>query len=164
MLRRRRRIRLLPLLLIAVMAWGGWLVFGWLQTSFGSREAELARVVDAFYAFEQQGDFGSSWELFHSDMHARFTKESYIETRAHVFLNHFAVRTFSYTLDEPEFVGEWRMDARAGKLSHVYRVKARTVFDSPIFGLFELAQLCYIAQEDGEWRVLWDYRSEMGAE
>lgn len=136
-------------------------MYGWLQSSFGSsRESELQETVHAFYVAEQQGDFGSAWELFHSDMHKRFSKESYIETRAHVFLNHFGVQTFQFTMEEPELVGEWRMDENSSKLVHVYKINVQSIFQSPIFGRFELSQACYLAQEDGHWRMLWDYQPD----
>jgi len=163
MLRRRRRPlrQMSVLILIAILAWGAWQIYGWLQSSFGSsRESDIAGVVDAFYAAEQQGDFGSSWELFHSDMHKRFSKESYIETRAHVFFNHFGVQTFQYAVGQPELVGDWRMEPNASKLQYVYAVNVKSVFLSPIFGQFELEQMNYVAQENDEWRILWDYRRD----
>lgn len=162
MLRRRRRpLRLVPIFILgALLVWGGWQIYGWLQSSFGSsRESDVAGVVDAFYAAEQQGDFGSSWELFHSDMHKRFSKESYIETRAHVFFNHFGVQTFQYSIGKPELVGDWRMEPNASQLQYVYAVGVRNRFKSPIFGNFEFEQICYVAQEDGKWSMLWDYRA-----
>ena len=160
--RRRRPLRFLPIILLALLLiLGGWQLYGWMQSSFGtSRETELQETVDAFYAAEQQGDFGSAWELFHSDMHKRFSKESYIETRAHVFLNHFGVQTFQYTLEEPELVGEWRMDENSSKLVHVYKINVRSIFESPIFGRFVLSQNSFLAQESERWRLLWDYNSE----
>ncbi|WP_020618768.1 hypothetical protein [Paenibacillus daejeonensis] len=163
--RRRRPLRFLPIALLAVvLLWGGWQAYGWLQSSFGSsREMELQETVDAFYAAEQQGDFGSAWELFHSDMHKRFSKEAYIETRAHVILNHFGVQTFQYAVGEPELVGEWRMDDNASKLAHVYKIQVQTTFQSPIFGRFELSQVCYLAQENEQWRMLWDYQPDRGS-
>lgn len=69
---------------------------------FSSSEKQAKEVAEEFYSYEQEGEFSSSWELFHSSMKKKFTKGHYIQDRAHVFMNHFGVDTFTYTLSKPE--------------------------------------------------------------
>ena len=113
-------------------------------------------VVDQFYQYEQEGDFSNSWELFHSSMKKKFTKGNYIQDRAHVFVNHFGVKTFSYTLGKPEKLKSWRMEKTAPVLKNVYKVLVKQTYKGR-YGRFDLEQEIYLAKENGDWKIMWDY-------
>ena len=55
---------------------------------FSSSDKQAQEIAEEFYSYyEQEGEFSSSWELFHSSMKQKFTKGHYIQDRAHVFMN-----------------------------------------------------------------------------
>ncbi|WP_138419513.1 hypothetical protein [Aquibacillus sediminis] len=113
--------------------------------------------IDAFYSYEQEGKFAESWEMFHPQMKEKFEKGTYMEDRAHVFLNHFGVNTFSYTLSDVDKKSNWRMENGASRLSEVYEVTVTQTYKGT-YGRFELSQPVYATEEEGEWKVLWDYK------
>ncbi|MFB4163904.1 hypothetical protein ACE1TI_08680 [Alteribacillus sp. JSM 102045] len=96
-----------------------------------SPSKQAMETVEMFYEYEQQGDFSQSWELFHSHMQDKFSKGHYIQDRAHVFMNHFDVTTFSFTLDKPEKMENWQMEKDTSKLDEVYKVN---VISKPLKG------------------------------
>ncbi|TMW72341.1 hypothetical protein [Alteribacter natronophilus] len=156
MLKRRRRgpsagFVLMILVTLTVVAFSVYLVL-----TSGSRQAE--RTVDTFYSLEQEGKFASSWELFHTDMQSRFTRESYIQDRSHVFINHFGVDTFEYELSSPKKVTHWQKHEEAVALD-VYKVIATKKYRGK-YGYFEFVQHVFVAQENGEWKVLWDFNGQ----
>ncbi len=89
-------------------------------------------------------------------MKEKFSKGHYIQDRAHVFMNHFDVTTFSFTLDKPEKIKNWQMNKDSSKLEEVYQVNVIQTFKGK-YGNFDISQEVYVAQEDEEWKVLWDY-------
>ncbi|RXT02869.1 hypothetical protein [Ammoniphilus sp. CFH 90114] len=115
------------------------------------------QVVEQFYQYEQTGDFGSSWELFHPLMKEKFSKESYIQQRAHVFMQHFDVTTFDYQLGDPVLVQEWKMGTASPALPQVYKVPVTLFYPSGIFGDFSIQQDVFLALEETEYRILWPY-------
>ncbi|WP_233269424.1 hypothetical protein [Alteribacillus sp. YIM 98480] len=125
--------------------------------TFSRSPSEQAKeTVEEFYKHEQQGDFAQSWELFHSDMKDKFSKGHYIQDRAHVFMNHFDVTTFSFTLDKPEKIKNWQMNKDSSKLEEVYQVNVIQTFKGK-YGNFDISQEVYVVQEDEEWKIVWDY-------
>ncbi|WP_042462678.1 hypothetical protein [Neobacillus dielmonensis] len=125
----------------------------WIFATSGKAAEE---VVGQFYQYEQEGDFANSWELFHSSMKKKFTKSNYIQDRAHVFMNHFGVETFSYTLEKPEKIKTWRMEKTAPVLKNVYKVLVRQTYKGK-YGHFDLEQEIYLVKEKGDWKIMWDY-------
>ncbi|ABO68554.1 hypothetical protein [Geobacillus thermodenitrificans] len=119
---------------------------------------EAKQVVKAFYRYEQAGDFGSSWELFHPQMKKKFPKDVYIQRRAHVFMQDFDVETFEYRLDEAEHLASWSMSGEHKPLQDVYRIRVIQTFHST-FGVFELHQDVFVAKENGKWSILFPYDS-----
>jgi hypothetical protein len=131
-------------------------VFLSLKFAFFSPSIQAMETVDEFYNYEADDDFTHSWELFHSAMKKKFTKGNYIQDRAHVFMNHFGVETFTYTIGRPEEVKMWKMSKTGPLLKNVYKVSVTQTYKGK-YGNFELVQEVFIAKEKGVWRVLWDY-------
>ena len=149
--KRRNKSRLLVSLLLA--AAGAGLLFGTFHSSSGQ---EAKEAVNAFYQFEQAGDFSKSWELFHSDMKKQFPKGSYIQDRSHVFMNHFGVETFAYTLNKAEEIKSWRMSKESAAYSSVYKVTVVQTYNGK-YGRFHIHQDVFAVKEQKEWKLLWDY-------
>lgn len=150
---RRRRKSPFPILIII----GAALILGVFSVStFGSSNNPEDLVLQ-FYKYEQDGDFGNAWELFHSEMKKRFDKSDYIQTKNHVFLGHMAVDTFDVEIGDSNEIGEWRLTKEGPAFQNVHQVEVTLTFESQ-FGLFNIQQNCYVVKEEGEWRVLWDYR------
>ncbi|WP_174614528.1 hypothetical protein [Virgibacillus ihumii] len=122
-----------------------------------SPEEIAVETVDMFYAFEQTGDFSDSWEMFHPLMKEKFAKGHYLQDRAHVFMNHFGVTTFSYSIGEATKIENWKMEDEAAPIDVVYKVTVSQVFKGK-YGNFTLVQDVYAVQADGEWKVMWDYK------
>ncbi|MBX9954113.1 hypothetical protein H7T43_04195 [Peribacillus simplex] len=54
-------------------------------------------VVEDFYEYESEVEFGKSWELLSSEMKQWFPNPAdYVQYREHVFLQHKAVQMFQY--------------------------------------------------------------------
>lgn len=122
-----------------------------------SPEEIAVETVDMFYAFEQTGDFSDSWAMFHPLMKKKFTKGHYLQDRAHVFMNHFGVTTFSYSVGEATKIKKWKMEKGAEPIDVVYKVTVSQVFKGK-YGNFTLVQDVFATQVDGEWKVLWNYK------
>ena len=127
-----------------------------IRTVFISSTSEAKDVVDEFYGYEQEGDFANSWGLFHSLMKKKFSKGNYIQDRAHVFMNHFGVETFSYTIGELEELKDWKMSKTGPSLKNVYKVPVTQTYKGK-YGNFDLEQEVFVTEEKGKWRILWDY-------
>ncbi|MEH7438569.1 hypothetical protein V7182_13940 [Neobacillus drentensis] len=140
---------------ILVLA-GIFAIFFIIRTVFISSTSEAKDVVDEFYEYEQDGDFANSWALFHSSMKKKFSKGNYIQDRAHVFMNHFGVETFSYTIGELEELKEWKMSKTGPSLKNVYKVPVTQTYKGK-YGNFDLEQEVFVTEEKGKWRILWDY-------
>lgn len=114
-------------------------------------------LVEEFYTYEAEGEFGKSWELFHSEMKEKFPKRGdYIQNRAHVFMQHMEVETFTFEIGDSKKHKKWKVSRESAKLKEVYEVPVTQTFDSR-FGKFVLEQSCFVAKEQGEWKILWDY-------
>ncbi|KAF0996608.1 hypothetical protein [Geobacillus sp. TFV-3] len=127
-----------------------------------SERRDARQVVQTFYHYEQAGDFGSSWELFHPLMKKKFPKDVYIQRRTHVFMQDFGAKTFEYRIDDIESLPSWSMSDRSKPLKNVYRVRVIQTFHSA-FGVFEIHQDVFVAKEKGEWKILFPYNSKRSA-
>ncbi|MGJ7922703.1 hypothetical protein [Neobacillus sp. LXY-4] len=125
----------------------------------GSVKSKPEKLVEQFFELEQEGDFGSSWELFHSQMKERFNKDQYIQSRAHVFMQDMSAKTFTFELGGTEKLDKWKVADGAPSLKNVHEVTVFQTFHSR-FGKFTIEHPCYVVQEKGEWRLLWDYKQE----
>lgn len=122
---------------------------------------KVKAVIGQFYGYEQTGDFGSSWELFHSQMKERYPKDVYIQARAYIFMQQLGARSFSFDIGDATRVSVWRMEEEAEPLSGVYRTTVSQRMNT-VFGWLELRQDVYAAREDGEWKLLWPFGAEEG--
>jgi hypothetical protein len=154
--RRRRHVQVPGVLIVAVIAILFFVLI--LSLFFGSSPSSQAKeVAEVFYKYEQKGDFGNSWELFHPQMKDKFSKSSYIQDRNHVFVGHFGTDTFTYTIGDPEHHKKWSMSKGADELKEVYQVPITQTYKSK-FGTFTIHQEIFVAKADGEWLILWDYQ------
>lgn len=125
-------------------------------TIMGTMKSEPEKLVEQFFELEQEGDFGSSWELFHSQMKQRFNKDQYIQSRAHVFMQDMDTKSFTFKLGDKDEHDEWRAQEDGPALKNVHEVIVYQTFHTK-FGKFTIEHPCYVVQEKGEWRLLWDY-------
>ncbi|TFB19220.1 hypothetical protein E3U55_10910 [Filobacillus milosensis] len=121
-----------------------------------SPEEQAAEAVHQFYTYEQDGTFSESWEMFHPLMQQKFDKGYYIQDRAHVFMNHFGVTTYSYTLSEPTKVTNWAMEDGAEPLEQAIKFAIYKTYKGK-YGNFTIVQDVYATELQGKWRILWDY-------
>jgi hypothetical protein len=150
----RRRKNPLPLLFMGI---GGIiLIFLFISVIGGGGERSPEQVIEEFYEYEQKGDFGNSWEMFHSEMKKKFGKSSYIQTKNHVFLGHMGVDTFEVEVGEIETLKKFPFSKNGPVFKDVRSAKVDLLFESQ-FGEMTISQVCYVAQEKGEWKILWNY-------
>lgn len=119
-------------------------------------EDYAVEAVDMFYAYEQDGAFSDSWAMFHPLMQEKFDKGHYLQDRAHVFMNHFGVTTFTYSLDEAVEVKNWKIEEGAEPIDLVYKVTVTQEYKGK-YGRFRIVQDVYATMVEEEWKVLWDY-------
>ncbi|MFJ7847265.1 hypothetical protein ACIQZM_07575 [Peribacillus sp. NPDC097206] len=152
MRRRNRKMAGMMALFSLIVAFGGCIIFLW--------PSGPERLVDDFYAYESEAEFGKSWDLLSAEMKLRFpVRADYVQNRAHVFLQHMDVETFQYEVGRSKKVKDWSI-GKGGKVHKTaYRVPVTQVFESH-FGVFTIEQDCYVVKEKGEWRLFWDYRFE----
>ncbi|TYR79332.1 hypothetical protein FZC66_14570 [Priestia megaterium] len=136
--------------MIVLCVWG-------FQFTFLSSTYQAKSTVEEFYTLEQEGNFSDSWELFHSAMKERFPKGAYIQDRAHVFLNHFGVDTFSYEVKDVQKVEQWKMTNEMEAFKEVYEIQIVQTYKGK-YGNFNLHQLVFAVKEKGEWKIAWDYK------
>lgn len=112
--------------------------------------------IKQFYNFERNGDFGNAWELFHSEMKKKFSKSSYIQTKNHVFMGHMGVDEFGVKVGKIEKPRKFTFNKEGLAFKNVRKAKVDLYFQSQ-FGELVISQICFVALEEGEWRVLWNY-------
>ncbi|ALX50277.1 hypothetical protein [Lentibacillus amyloliquefaciens] len=122
-----------------------------------SADDEATEAVTEFYSYEQEADFSASWEMFHPIMKEKFDKIDYLQDRAHVFLNHFGVETFSFTVGEATEIEDWTIENDAEVIDTVYQVPVSLGFKGK-YGNFSLVQNTFATKVKGEWKILWDYK------
>ncbi|MFD2617875.1 hypothetical protein [Terrilactibacillus laevilacticus] len=117
---------------------------------------EAINTVKEFYREEQKGNFGTSYDLFHSSMHQHFTKDQYIQKRAHVFMQDFGTKSFDFTIGDVVHLKEWSYNKEESPIKDVFQISISLTFHS-VFGVFSLEQDVYVAKQKNEWRILWEY-------
>jgi hypothetical protein len=150
---RRNRGGFVPLIFIIVVLIGSYLL---IRFGFKSPSRQAIQVVEEFYKYEQVGDYSRSWELFHSSMKERFPKGVYIQDRVHVFMGHFGADTFEFEIGDEKKLSEWKMSEESNGLDTVYELPV-TQFYQGKYGRFEFVQYVYVAEEKGDWVMLWDF-------
>ncbi|WP_226580664.1 hypothetical protein [Halobacillus litoralis] len=118
---------------------------------------EAEGTVEQFYLYEQEAKFADSWGLLHSEMKKKFDKGHYIQDRAHVFMNHFGVETFTFTIGEVTHLDQWTMEKGAKPVKDVYFMTVIQTFKGK-YGQFRLHQDVYVTKEKSKWKILWDYQ------
>lgn len=113
-------------------------------------------VAAQFYKYEKSGDFGSSWELFHSQMKEKFSKNDYIQRRAHTFMEGFGVETFDFQIGDATVESAWKMSAPSPVMTDVTRIPVTLLYHSE-FGDLKIQQDIYLVKEDEQYRVLWSF-------
>ncbi|RWZ51383.1 hypothetical protein EQV77_16620 [Halobacillus fulvus] len=146
-----RGVIVLFVLGLAVCLVGG--ITLWLWNTPGQQAKET---LETFYDFEQEGSFSSSWEMFHPFMKQKFTKGHYIQDRAHVFMNHFGVTTFEYEILELQELKKWKPDKESDPIPIVYSATILQTYKGK-YGNFTIHQEVFVAKEEDEWTILWDY-------
>ncbi|WP_449537998.1 hypothetical protein [Ferdinandcohnia sp. Marseille-Q9671] len=152
-MRRRPRV---PIQLILLTVGAIILFIFFLSLFRSSPEEDAKELVHSFYKYEQDADFGSSWELFHPLMQERFDKADYIQQRNHVFVGHFGTDTFKYTVEDVEQVDSWQMAKNTTTFQDVYKVPITQTYKST-YGTFTIHQDVFIVREDGDLTILWSY-------
>lgn len=114
------------------------------------------KVVEAFYTFEQNSDFGDSWELLHPFMKDKWSKTQYMTDRLHVFVGHFGVETFDFTIEKDNKVKDWKMAEELQPFDVAYKYNVIQTYKGK-YGKFSFLQEIYVAKDDNEWKILWDY-------
>lgn len=161
MLRRRNRNALLKKIgFIAIILILLWLIGRTIPYLFrADTPDEAAAVAEEFYKYEQTGDFGSSWELFHPLMKERFPKSTYVQNRAHIFMQHFGVETFELEMEKPEREFDVTVVDGVKPFSEAYRIRVTQKY-SGTFGQFDIVQTCYLVEDGNEWTLLWYYPNQ----
>ena len=114
------------------------------------------KVVAAFYTHEQKGDFARSWELLHPYMKGRWDKAQFMSDRYHVFVGHFGTDKFQYTIKKDNKMKDWKMTEESQTLDIVYKYTVTQTYKGK-YGRFSFVQEVYVAKDEEEWRILWDY-------
>lgn len=161
MLRRRNRNALLKKIgFIAIIVLLLWLIARTIPYLFQADTSdEAAAVAEEFYKYEQTGDFGSSWELFHPLMKERFPKSAYVQNRAHIFMQHFGVETFELEMEKPEREFDVTVIDGVKPFSEAYRIRVTQKYTGT-FGQFDIVQTCYLVEDGDEWTLLWYYPNQ----
>jgi hypothetical protein len=92
-------------------------------------------------------------------MKKKFEKSTYVQQRAHVFMQDMGTDTFTFELGEPQDEYDIRTDQNGEELGKVYRITVTQHYKTR-FGNFDIVQPCYVTQEDEKWRVLWIYKDK----
>ncbi|MCV9884767.1 hypothetical protein [Metabacillus halosaccharovorans] len=150
---RRRRKNAVPLVIVIILLII-LIVSVRLFLSFANDDPE--DIVSTFYHYEQEGDFGSAWELFHLVLQERFSKNAYVTERSHIYMSHYGVTTFEYEIVEEEEIQNWKMAEDQETFPTAYKMTVEQKFKSK-FGTFTILQDVYAVQHEGEWRIVWEY-------
>lgn len=154
MMHRLKLITAIALIIFAIL-----IFVSCVRSTFFNPEKEALKAVETFYELESSGHFGESWEMFHPLMKEKFSRNHYIQDRAHVFLNHFGVEKFTVTIGKPNHYSEWQMDSHSPVLEDVYKIPIIMTFKGK-YGNFDIHQDVFSHKVDGEWMILWSYDRE----
>ncbi|WP_273124309.1 hypothetical protein [Bacillus weihaiensis] len=151
---RRRSNNIGPILMvIVVMILLVIIVFQFIP-SLGEKEPK--EIVEMFYEYEQAGDFGSAWELFHPAMQERFSKNAYVTERSHIYMSHYGVTTFDFELNGEDEVKAFKMADKTEEYPFAYRTEVTQSFKSK-FGIFKVEQEVYAVEHEGVWKIMWRF-------
>lgn len=120
-------------------------------------KSKATATVKEFYLYEQSGDFKKSWQLFHTEMKNRFSDEQYSQLRSQLITQDIGSTSFTYKVGKVKTKKNWRSGVNGVILKKVYVMKVTQNFHNQ-FGNFSLVQEVFVAKEDGEYKVVWDYQ------
>ncbi|TKD70869.1 hypothetical protein [Pseudalkalibacillus hwajinpoensis] len=120
-------------------------------------KSKASATVKEFYLYEQSGDFKKSWQLFHTEMKNRFSDEQYSQLRSQLITQDIGSTSFTYTVGKVKTKKNWRSSVNGVIMKKVYVMKVTQNFHNQ-FGNFSLVQEVFVAKEDGEYKVVWDYQ------
>ncbi|WP_226655017.1 hypothetical protein [Pseudalkalibacillus hwajinpoensis] len=120
-------------------------------------KARAAATVKEFYLYEQSGDFKKSWALFHSEIQNRFSDEQYSQLRSELITQDIGATSFTFDIGKVKTKKNWRSGVNSVIMKKVYVIKVTQHFQNQ-FGNFDLVQEVFVVKEEGEFRVLWDYK------
>ncbi len=80
-----------------------------------------------------------------------------MQDRAHVFMNHFEVKTFDYSLSRAKRIKKWQMTEEGEELD-VYKITVTKDYGGK-YGNFKMIKDVFATKEEGEWWILWDYKT-----
>ncbi len=113
--------------------------------------------VKEFYLYEQSGDFKKSWDLFHSEIKNRFSDEQYSQLRSQLITQDIGATSFTFDVDKVKTKKNWRSGVNGVIMKKVYVIKVTQHFQNQ-FGNFDLVQEVFVVKEEGDFKVLWDYK------
>ncbi|MGE6203931.1 hypothetical protein [Guptibacillus hwajinpoensis] len=141
------------LILCVVLLLGGGITFWiWQQP-----KSKALATVKEFYLYEQSGDFKKSWNLFHPEMQNRFSDEQYSQLRSQLITQDIGATSFTFDIGKVKTKKNWRSGVNGVIMKKVYTMKVTLQFHDQ-FGNFDLVQEVFVIKEDGEYKVLWDYK------
>ena len=120
-------------------------------------KSRAAATVKEFYLYEQSGDFKKSWALFHSEIQNRFSDEQYSQLRSELITQDIGATSFTFDIGKVKTKKNWRSGVNSVIMKKVYVIKVTQHFQNQ-FGNFDLVQEVFVVKEEGEFRVLWDYK------
>ncbi|MGD6776270.1 hypothetical protein [Sutcliffiella horikoshii] len=120
-------------------------------------ERKAKSVVADYYHYESAQDYSRSWELLHTEMKTKFGRGAFASDRVHVFNGHFGAETFSYEVSKANKLKNWKMEKDGESFGTAYEFEVRQDYHGK-YGHFAFVQFVYVVEEDGEWRILWDYK------
>lgn len=92
----------------------------------------------------------------HSEMKKIFSKSTYIQTNNHGFMEHMDVDSFEVEIEEISDQQEFKFSKDGPKFKNVKKGDVLMTYDSQ-FGTMTINQTCYAVEEEGEWKIIWDY-------
>lgn len=123
---------------------------------WGASDARKAKaVVSQFYAHEHNGEYGSSWELFHPRMKQLYPKEAYIQARTQV-MQQLGAHNITFEISDGKRQATWRMTEETDPVSNAYRMEVTQQMNT-VFGRLEIRQEVFAAKESGQWTLLWPF-------
>lgn len=114
-------------------------------------------IVEEFYISEQEGDFGSAWDLFHPVMKERFTKNAFVTERSHIYMGHYGVSSFSFKVLDSKKMKKRKMAKEGPEFQNPHRITVEQTIKSK-FGTFTIKQYIYVVKDKEEWKIIWEYK------
>lgn len=154
---RRKRMRIMLFMVIGIfLAVVSVLLWNPSSPIPTTKEWTPQQVVAQFYQYEQKGNFGSSWELLHPVIKEKYNKDTYIQRRAHVFMEDLGVDTFQFEMGQATAEASWKMSPLSPPLSNVTKIPVTLHYQSE-FGDFKLLQDVYVVKEVEQYYIAWPF-------